>query len=95
MKDFLLDADGDLDLTGADLNIGVSDLQQQELIIISQKGALKDFPERGVGIENYINESEIEEMVTEVKAEFTNDGMAVEKINYNEADGNLDYTANY
>ncbi len=95
MKDFLLNSNGDLDISGGDLHIGFSDLQHQEHILIAQKGSLKELPDRGVGIENFLNDSEIDEMVLEVRSEFEKDGMTVNKIKYSEETGNLDYEANY
>lgn len=95
MKDFLLNRYGDLDLSNGDLHIGYSNLQHQEHILIAQKGTLKQYPDRGVGIEDFVNESEIDEMVSEVRAEFQKDGMNVTRIKFIEETGQFDYDANY
>lgn len=107
MKDFLLSAApsislagttlpaGDLIIANNDLQIGFSDLQHQEHILIAQKGSLKELPDRGVGIENFINGGELDEMLNMIKVEFEKDGMAVSRIDYNEETGGLDYDATY
>lgn len=95
MRDYLLDDTGDILISNNDLQTGFSDLQHQEHILIAQKGSLKEFPDRGAGIENFINDSEIDEMVSRVRIEFEKDGMTVEEINYNEQTGELNYDAKY
>lgn len=95
MIDYLLDDTGDILISNNDLQTGFSDLQHQEHILIAQKGSLKEFPDRGAGIENFINDSEIDEMVSRVRIEFEKDGMTVEEINYNEQTGELNYDAKY
>ena len=95
MKDFLSDANNEMIIANQDMVIGFSDLQHQEDILICQKGEVKEFPDRGVGLANYVNESEIDEMLSETRSEFEKDGMTVESINYNEETGELNYDANY
>lgn len=95
MKDLVLNDNGDLGIANNDLQIGFSDLQQQEHILVAQKGSVKEFPDLGVGIENFINDSDIDGLLSEVRAEFEKDGMTVTKIDYNENDGQLNYDAKY
>ena len=95
MKDLLLDSGGNLVIENNDFKIGTSDLQHQEHILIGQKGCLKEFPDRGVGIENFLNGEMIDEMLNMIKIEFEKDGMTVDKLSYNEQTGQLDYNANY
>lgn len=95
MKDFLLNDPGDIDFSGGDLKIGVSDLQHQEHIIVAQKGEIKQKPDAGVGIENYINSNEIDGMVRELRSEFEKDGMNVNEISFDEETGQLNYDAKY
>lgn len=95
MKDFLLNDNNDVDFGSNDLKIGVSDYQHQQHILIAQKGSLKEFPTRGVGIENYLNDGEIDEMVREIRSEFEQDGMSVNEISFDEQTGELNYDANY
>ncbi len=95
MKDFLLNNTGDLKTVDGDFACGYSDLQQQEHILVAQKGSFKENPNRGVGIEDFLNESEIEEMLSMIVVEFERDKMKVAKIDYNEAQGELNYDAKY
>src|SRR4051812_5394597 len=94
MNDILLIA-GEVDLHAGDFSIGFSDEQHQEHLLVIQKGTLKEFPECGVGIENFINESDINQMLEDISTEFTKDGMEVKSISYNELTGELNYDANY
>lgn len=95
MLDLLTDETGDLGVKDGDLLTGFSDLQHQEHLLVTQKGQLKQFPDVGVGIESFLLDSEIDEMLAEVRSEFIKDGMTVTKLNYNEETGDLDYAANY
>lgn len=95
MTDLLLHSNGLLVIENNDLVIGYSDLQHQEHILVAQKGSLKEFPDRGVGIENYLKGDDLSEMLNMIKVEFEKDGMTVNKIDYNEQTGDLDYAANY
>lgn len=95
MIDLLLNETGDLATVNGDLQLGFSDLQHQEHILIAQKGSIKEFPDLGVGIQNYINDSDIDGLLSEVRAEFKKDGMVVTKIEYDENEGQLNYDAKY
>ncbi len=95
MKDLLTDSSGDVMIKDNDLVIGFSDFQHQEHLLVAQKGDLKESPTVGVGIENFINDSEVDGLLAEIKSEFTKDGMLVKKIGFDEQTGNLSYEANY
>jgi hypothetical protein len=95
MQDLLINTDGDLIYKDNDIVIGFSDFQHQEDLLIIQKGELKETPDCGVGIENFLNDGDIDGMLSEVKSQFTKDGMEVNKLKYDEATGNLNYDANY
>jgi len=95
MNDLLLDTDNDLIIDNNELSIGFSDYQHQQLILLMQKGELKESPLATVGIVNYLRESDIEGMLHEVRRCFVEDGMTVSKLNYNEQNGNLDFDATY
>ena len=95
MKDFLLNDNGDLLIKNNDLQIGFSDLQHQEHLLIAHKGSVKEFPNVGVGVENFLNDSDVDGMLSEVRAQFEGDGMTVSKLDYNEETGEIIYDANY
>lgn len=95
MIDLLLNTDNDLAIDNNDLSIGFSDYQHQQLILLMQKGELKESPLATVGIVNYLRESDIEGMLHEIRSCFASDGMTVSKLTYNEQTGDLDFDANY
>lgn len=95
MQDILLDTDYDLQIANGDLVIGASELQHQELLLVLPRASLKEFPNATVGIEDFLNENNIEDMCGEIRRCFTNDGMSVKSINYDEQTGDLNYDADY
>jgi hypothetical protein len=86
---------GDLHIANNDLVIGRSNEQHQEHLLIAQKGSVKRKPDVGVGIENFLNESDIDEMMREIRFQFEKDGMIVERISFGEQTGDLKYDADY
>ena len=66
------------------LVIGYSNLQHQQHIIICQKGELKQSPDAGVGIEDYLLGDDEDDMVREVRSEFEKDGQVVNSISFDE-----------
>ena len=95
MTDILTDSGGDIEISNGDFICGFSDLQHQEHLLVAQKGDIKEKPGVGVGIENFINGSDMDGFLSEVKSEFIKDGMTVNKLDFNEATGDLNYDANY
>lgn len=94
MEDVIID-NGDLQTASGDFVTGYSDEQHQEHLLVFQKGSLKGDPECGVGIENYVNDTEIPEMVREIRFQFERDGMNVRSVNYTEAQNKLEFDAGY
>ncbi|PZP38143.1 MAG: oxidase [Pseudopedobacter saltans] len=95
MQDILLDENYDLQIANGDLVVGYSDLQHQELLLVLPKGSLNEFPNATVGIEDFLNDNNVEDMCGEIRRCFTGDGMKVNKVNYSEQTGDLNYDANY
>jgi len=95
MTDILTDVVGDIEILNGDFVCGYSNFQHQEHLLLAQKGDLKEYPGVGVGIENYINGTDIDDFLSEVKSEFIKDGMTVNKLDFDEATGDLNYDANY
>lgn len=84
MKDLLLGLDFDLIIEDGDLVVGESDLQNQELLIICDKGDFKDVPDRCVGVERWLKDEDVQGMLAEIKKEFERDGMTVKTVFVNE-----------
>lgn len=96
MKDLLTSTStGDIQISGGDLVLGLSNAQHQEHLLIAQRGSIKQFPEAGVGIINYINEGDIDVMLREIRYQFEKDGMAVESISFDPNTGKLTHDAKY
>ena len=93
MKDFKHTLDGDIDLSGNDFLKTEPTKQHQRDIILTRAGALKYAPLKGVGIEDFFNDDNPEEMMRKVRQEFIKDGQKVRKISFE--NGNLEILANY
>lgn len=92
MKDLLVKENGDIDFS---LGVGRSNEQHQQHCLIAQKGSVKQYPDAGVGIENYLNGDNPDELLNMVRAEFVKDGMKVNSVAYDENTKQLDYEATY
>ena len=94
MTDFLLDENGDLDLTNGDLNLGYSDNQHQEHILLANKGEFREFPEIGVGIDKMLSDDDYIPVLIEMKKNLEYDGMKIKNIKIDD-NGNLDIDGSY
>lgn len=83
MTDILLDDDLDLKIADGDFVIGVSDNQQQNLLLVCNKGSFKDVPDVCVGLQNYLESEDPAKMIAEINRQFTADGMDVKSIEIN------------
>ncbi len=81
MKDFLLDtATGDIKIDNDDLVIGLSDQQQQEHLLLTEKGNIKQFPDAGVGCLKFLESEDEGGLLREIGIQFTADGMNVKEV---------------
>ena len=81
MIDILLDPDNNdllLDASG-NIKIGNSDEQHQALLLLFDKGSLKEI-DTGVGAFKYLEAEQPEEFLREVRMQFTMDGMEINQI---------------
>lgn len=82
--DILLNDDYDLLTTNdGDLSVGESTLQNQMLLLMCNKGELKQYPDRGVGVSNYIETENNGSLSREIHSEFVRDGMKIISIKVN------------
>ncbi|GIM53749.1 oxidase [Capnocytophaga cynodegmi] len=84
MQDILLDNNNDLKIVNGDFDIGVSDYQQQKLIVATHKGEWKEHPEVGVGITQMIADDRYTEMLIEIKKQLEYDGMQIDNVSLKE-----------
>lgn len=76
--DILLDEFFDLSLKDGDLVIGESTRQHQSLLLLCEKGEIREFPTRGVGLQSWINDDiQFGDLRAAIKREFERDGMTV------------------
>lgn len=80
MIDLLLDENYDLDIAGGDLVAGESTRQHQSLLLVIEKGELREFPTRGVGLRSWLNDDTAGDLNSAIKREFEADGMTVQGI---------------
>ncbi|MCH5243414.1 MAG: hypothetical protein J1F29_00750 [Lentimicrobiaceae bacterium] len=94
MTDIKHTDNGDIDFITGDLRYVNSDYRHQQDILLSQKGYYKEHPELGVGIGDYRNETDPEELLRAIKKEFVADGMKVNKVILS-VDGQIETDARY
>jgi len=75
--DILLDDNFDLVISDGDLVVGESTRQHQKLLLMTEKGELRDTPTRGVGIAHWIADDAPANITIETKRQFQLDGMKV------------------
>ncbi len=94
MIDILTDENGDLSFKNGDLDIGFSDNQHQEHILIANKGEYKEFPELGVGIHQMIGDDDFISVLIETKKNLEYDGMKINNVKFEE-NGKLNIDGKY
>lgn len=92
--DILDDTNGDIDFTNGDISYGESTKQHQRDILFARKGDYKSAPAVGVGIEDYVKDENPQDMLPEIRRQYTKDGQTVNKLQLS-ADGKLNINANY
>jgi len=91
MNDFLLDIDGDLLVKDGDLVIGYSDDQQKNILLVSDKGAFKEFPGVGVGLQNFLEaEDNGGDLMAEIRRQFIADGIIIQRLSFEQGQYFLD-----
>lgn len=82
MNDILITNEGEIKIENGDFVVDNSTLQHQALILITNPGEFKESPMLGVGIENYILDSDMIGCEFEAQLQFTMDGMKVKNLNF-------------
>jgi hypothetical protein len=72
-NDLLLDESGNI-------KIGNSDQQHQALLLLIDKGGLKENPDAGIGAFKYLESEQTDAFLREVRIQYEDDGMRIKKI---------------
>lgn len=82
--DILLDGTLDVYAVKGDFVLGDATFQNQQLLLISEKGEFKQDPQVGVGIRSYLlDDASIHEMQQEIVKQFEVDGMKINELSGN------------
>lgn len=83
--DILLDENMDL-AEGEDFDLleGESLGQHQQLLLLCPKGSFKENPDTGVGLMNYLESENPEEMFATIRRQFADDGMQIKALGIKE-----------
>lgn len=95
MKDYLLNDANDLVIKNGDFVIGDATKQNQKKLLMINKGEYKEFPNVGVGLMNFLDDEEPDELIREIRREMVKDGMTVEELKVNNDDGSIGLNASY
>lgn len=81
MTDLILDTDYDIKIANGDFVKGESTRQHQSLLILTEKGELREFPKQGVGAQSWLlDDVNFGDFNAEVKRQYEADGMKVVAI---------------
>lgn len=81
MVDLLLTDEFDLKIENGDFVADISDVQHQQLLLITEPGSLKAHPSVGVGIGSFVNDDQSPEVLKKkIQQQFEADGMTIEKL---------------
>lgn len=87
MTDVLADFTAKTIFKNGDINTGVSDDQHKRLLLMSEKGAYKEFPATCVGAASFLEDESSDALIREVRLQFVADGQTVKSVKYE--DGKL------
>ena len=92
MVDFLINDNGELIIQNGDFATGTSDGQQQKLLLICEKGSIKEYPVTGVGAFRFLEGEDAAELLRQINIQFTGDGMNVNSLKVENGKINVDAT---
>ncbi len=94
VHDILLDESGDVMIKDGDLCIGESTQQHARLLLLCQKGGLKLHPLVGVGVHDFLNNENPQNLKTEIRRQFKADSLVIKSLQVGNK-GTIDIKANY
>lgn len=78
--DILLDSNFDILIENGDLVLGECTRQNQALLLYAEKGEIREFPTRGVGLRSWLLDDRNGDLNSQIKREFEADGMTVLQV---------------
>ncbi|SIT25656.1 hypothetical protein SAMN05421786_11549 [Chryseobacterium ureilyticum] len=78
--DLILDENFDIKIEDGDFVIGESTFQNQNLLILADKGQFKMDPTVGVGTRRFLESSKKDDLAREIRQEFIKDGMFIKSL---------------
>lgn len=94
MRDYLLSDTNDLVIKNGDFAIGDATSTNQKQLLSINKGEYKEFPVTGVGLMNFLDDENPDELIREIRREMVKDGMTVDELVINK-DGSIGISAYY
>lgn len=79
-KGILLDESLNFVVKNGGLVIGDITRQNQKVLILSNKGELKENPKRGIGALRFVEEASTESLAREIRIDFNTEGMKIDSI---------------
>jgi hypothetical protein len=80
MKGILLDEDRDIQVSNGAMVIGDIANQNIELLIISEKGEIREAPLRGVGIRRFVDDEDPAMLLQAIRNELATEKMSIDTI---------------
>ena len=74
--------------------VGNVTAQNQQIILLSEKGEIKESPKMGVGLNSHLDDDRPSELLREIRQNLTDDGQKIETIRINDA-GKLEIKSGY
>lgn len=78
--DIILNENFDLKIEDGDFVIGESTYQNQNLLILADKGQFKMDPTVGVGTRRFLESNKKDDLAREIRQEFIKDGMVIRSL---------------
>lgn len=94
MKGILLDEDRDIQVSNGSMVIGDIANQNVELLIISEKGEIREAPLRGVGIRRFVDDEDPAMLLQAIRNELATEKMTIDSIGIS-SDGKMNIEAHY
>lgn len=93
MKGLLLDENRDIQVKNGEAVIGDIANQNLEILVLSEKGEIREAPLRGVGIRRYVEDEDVATLLQAIRNEVAEEGMTLDKLGVE--DGKLEIIAHY